>query len=71
MLSIEEDGELRKRDLAEKPDRQSITAIVRKPVGMANWPLPILPSVRAAGLLKSTLVADFLGSGYGVGGGSP
>jgi hypothetical protein len=36
MLSIEEDGELLKRDVARKPDRQYITAVVRKPVGIAN-----------------------------------
>ena len=70
MLSIVEAGELLKRDLVGKPDKQSITAVVRKPVGTANWPLPILPSVRAVGLPRATLVGDSLLSGYGVGGGS-
>jgi hypothetical protein len=36
MLSIEEVGELLKRDVAGKPDQQYITAVVRKPVGTAN-----------------------------------
>lgn len=63
MLSIE-DGELLNRDLAGKPDRQSITAVVRKPVGMANC-RSLFCRASEPQAYPYHASRRFLGSGYG------